>query len=471
MADRSTTINLFDGAQARFPAQDRVALFLLEGWFESKEQTFVRRFLKEGDEFLDVGAHAGLFSILARRSVGESGRVVAVEPNAQILPWLEENLGVAATGTPGELAKRGACILAAAMGERTGEADFHGGREGFSAYSSLTANPDTVGSVRVSKFALDDLTELAGLSRLDLVKVDIEGAETLFLEGARKTLARFPNIVLMMEFSEDAQDRFGVSSKSLGDDLYSLGLKTFEISDSGDLEEIGATADLWHRNLIVARDKAMIEDRLARAPQEIQEASAYELRRGRSARDVYERATAGKNFIADVARSMFAIADISAIATGEDSSRRRISDVAAMIGASSIEQDAAAQAVLSALGDELGRLRGAAAYNAEKFDSRRKELERLEALNERSEGELRDAHSRLEQADAEIEKLREEVERLGGEIEDLAGRLRESRLEFNKIGALALAMRRSRALRLARTLNLPAGRIVEEMASVYAAQD
>src|SRR5260370_15283616 len=75
----------------RYPSSDIVLLHLREGSFEFREQAFLWSFLREADTFLDIGAHCGLFSALASQMIGENGRILAFEPNPDILPFLVAN--------------------------------------------------------------------------------------------------------------------------------------------------------------------------------------------------------------------------------------------------------------------------------------------------------------------------------------------------------------------------------------------
>src|SRR6202166_2263762 len=60
---------------------DNVGKPLLSGNFEKAEMAFVERFLRPGMIVLDLGAHHGLYSLLASKIVGAEGRVFAFEPS------------------------------------------------------------------------------------------------------------------------------------------------------------------------------------------------------------------------------------------------------------------------------------------------------------------------------------------------------------------------------------------------------
>src|SRR4051812_38970298 len=68
-----------------------LGLELLRGRYEPSLTEVVRRYLRPGGVFVDVGANEGYFSAIAARLVGPTGRVVAVEPQARLRPVLEEN--------------------------------------------------------------------------------------------------------------------------------------------------------------------------------------------------------------------------------------------------------------------------------------------------------------------------------------------------------------------------------------------
>lgn len=76
----------------RYEPDDEVARFLAEGWFEYKEQAFLWLYLRPGDTFLDGGAHAGLYSVVAGRAMNHRGSIVAVEPHPGSASLLQQNL-------------------------------------------------------------------------------------------------------------------------------------------------------------------------------------------------------------------------------------------------------------------------------------------------------------------------------------------------------------------------------------------
>ena len=148
------------------------------GCFAAQEIAFVRAVLRPGMKFADVGANWGLFTLVAAHLVGESGQVVALEPDPRILPKLKSNVernglkqvqvfDVAAAHRDSNL------ILAAH--------DHEGENWGISRLVENSSTGQTTFTVRSRR--LDSLLDEARLETVDLVKVDVEGAEDLVLAG------------------------------------------------------------------------------------------------------------------------------------------------------------------------------------------------------------------------------------------------------------------------------------------------
>ena len=145
--------------------------------------------LPNGAVFFDVGAHIGYFSMKAAVQVGKSGRVVAFEPNPEILKLLRDN--VAANHFENVVVEPIACTdrdqtltLYAAPLLNTGASSLAKQNAEISADQAPHAY-----SVRGRP--IDDVVRELGLTRLDAIKIDVEGAEVLVLRGAINTLQRF----------------------------------------------------------------------------------------------------------------------------------------------------------------------------------------------------------------------------------------------------------------------------------------
>lgn len=145
--------------------------------------------IKAGETVVDVGAHIGIFSLMAARKVGPTGRVIAFEPSPRTLDLLRRNL--AFNGLP--WVKLHAVALA----------DVEGTTSLFMAEGAVD-NPvaDTLiaaskrKSVPVRLRRLDDVLAEEDVAAVDHLKIDVEGAELRVLDGAPKTLARTRRVVM-----------------------------------------------------------------------------------------------------------------------------------------------------------------------------------------------------------------------------------------------------------------------------------
>lgn len=158
----------------------------LSPWYSGSErphQVIFRSFIQPGDTVIDIGANWGLHTLYMSRLVGNDGLVLSVEPFPAACADLKWHL---------EANKcRNVRILPVALGDGNGRAEFLPGAS--ASTGSLTSvrseSEMSARSFPITMRTLDSLVEeLDGRRRISLVKVDVEGAESKVLIGARKTL-------------------------------------------------------------------------------------------------------------------------------------------------------------------------------------------------------------------------------------------------------------------------------------------
>jgi FkbM family methyltransferase len=155
--------------------------------FERAELEFILQMLQPGMTFFDVGANIGLFSLATgRKFTCKECTIFAFEPCPSTFSILEKNL----------LENRLTEIrsVRVALSDQTGEATLYVNAALKDALNSLE-NPshtdaEVVGRERVQTITLDDFVERERIPRVDVMKVDVEGAELLVFRGGRKLLAR-----------------------------------------------------------------------------------------------------------------------------------------------------------------------------------------------------------------------------------------------------------------------------------------
>jgi FkbM family methyltransferase len=153
------------------------------GCLATQEIALVRATLQTGMSFVDVGANWGFFTMVAARLVGSSGRVMALEPDPRIFTMLASNV------KRNQLEQVQAFPVAAADGDSHRVLAGHDQDAGNWAVSRLVKNPAPAQvTFNVTSRTLDSLLDQAGMETVDLVKIDVEGAEDLVLQGMGRGL-------------------------------------------------------------------------------------------------------------------------------------------------------------------------------------------------------------------------------------------------------------------------------------------
>jgi FkbM family methyltransferase len=196
---------------------------LLEGIWEPKTTRYLCDSLGPGGVFLDIGANAGYFSLLASRCVGESGKVLAVEPNPAMAKQLRQNserngfanIAIAESACSDSVESRS---LYVANASNTG-------------LSSLSRdNLAWTKSVTVTCTTVDLLVEEYGLHHVDLVKIDVEGAELQVLRGMTTVLTCLrPKIII--ELLPSLLESFSTTVVAVKEYLAAFDYRTMSLED------------------------------------------------------------------------------------------------------------------------------------------------------------------------------------------------------------------------------------------------
>jgi FkbM family methyltransferase len=149
---------------------------------------------KTGDTVVDVGAHIGLYTIIAAKRVGPTGKVIAIEPDPENCNLLKRNV---------ELNNLTNVIISecAAFSSNTKLKLYSPGKErGFTKLSTvMSARALTETFLDVDANTLDHLMVMQGIMQANWIKIDVEGAELEVLKGATTTLSVSDDIRLLIE--------------------------------------------------------------------------------------------------------------------------------------------------------------------------------------------------------------------------------------------------------------------------------
>jgi FkbM family methyltransferase len=172
------------------------------GTYEPGLLDLIETELRPGDVMVDVGAHVGVHALTAARrlrDLGGGGRVIAFEPTEDSSAAVRA--GAAGNDLPVEVVRAG-------LGEAEGTLELRADPR-YGAFDagvrSQFGDGEVVGTAPLLTF--DGWAAGAGLDRLDVVKIDIEGAEILALRGMRESLRRLRPRVLAIEVKDVVMER------------------------------------------------------------------------------------------------------------------------------------------------------------------------------------------------------------------------------------------------------------------------
>jgi len=186
------------------------------GCFANAMTRWAKALLRPGGSFLDVGAHAGYFSLIAAHQVGRDGHVFAVEPNPAVFALLRAHL------TANEISQVDAFNWG--LAEWAGATMLQVPRaESFSDYNATLLRRPGWKGIEIALRRLDDCLDDWGVRCIDLMKIDVEGAEPRVLAGGADHLTKGVVRHVMIEINGPRLVEAGSSPAALVDELAALG--------------------------------------------------------------------------------------------------------------------------------------------------------------------------------------------------------------------------------------------------------
>jgi FkbM family methyltransferase len=180
-----------------------IAFLVDSGDLEQGTRLLIQRFLRPGDGFVDAGANVGLHTLAAAHALQGHGVIHAFEaysPTADLLRTTVQLNDLESL----------VVVHALALSDREGVHAFHLGRcSGHHSLHTLSPGEEKTGGVEVPTRRLDDC--LPQGTRLDLLKIDVEGAELEVIAGASRLLAELPNLALIVEYGPSHLQRVGLN--------------------------------------------------------------------------------------------------------------------------------------------------------------------------------------------------------------------------------------------------------------------
>lgn len=201
--------------------------------YEPLATRLVQRSLKEGDVFVDVGAHIGYYTLLAAKKVG-TGKVYAFEPHPDNIAILQKNIEVNGYSNVE--------IIQNAVSDKRGKVKLYvcdynwGGHSIFNFYKKPElVIPHTYKKeeqrekfIEVEAITLDGVF---GNDNVDFIKMDIQGAEGLALKGMRNLLLKNKSIKVLAEFWPKSLGMGNFDPEKYLNTFRKLGFQIYEVDE------------------------------------------------------------------------------------------------------------------------------------------------------------------------------------------------------------------------------------------------
>ena len=220
------------------------------GIYELNEMAFVLHFLREEDLFVDVGANIGVYVLLSSKVVG--ARTIAFEPIPNTFNALMENVAINAINDKVEGVNAG-------VGEKEGKLIFT--NELFDSVNHVLLDGEKSNStIEVDVVSLDSALVKEEPS---LIKIDVEGFETMVINGANETLRKASLKGIIIELNGLA-NQFNLNEMKIHETILNAGFTPFQYDAfSRSLVEISGIGD---QNTLYLKDVEFVKERIRTAP-------------------------------------------------------------------------------------------------------------------------------------------------------------------------------------------------------------
>jgi FkbM family methyltransferase len=177
--------------------------------FEPGETAVIKKFLKPGMIAVDAGANIGYFTLLMSRLVGNAGQVHAFEPGRENVALLKKNVKLNSY--------QNVVINNAAVSSQSGNLTFYLSDTNPQDHRIIKDTNENRKSYSVRAVTLDQYFHG---KKVDFMKMDIQGAELIAFEGAKKILAKYhPTLVIeywpygIIQAGRKPEELFGILEK------------------------------------------------------------------------------------------------------------------------------------------------------------------------------------------------------------------------------------------------------------------
>lgn len=221
--DISIEVSIYNGSKMLLTPRDWVQshIFVFNA-YEKAESDFILSLLSEQDTFIDIGANVGYYSMLVSKKITK-GKIYSFEPEINNYQRLKHNIKINEAANITAIHKacsdhNGMIVLSVAKDDNKG------------MNSIFLSDEYKSHSQEIEAVKLDSFVKENNISKISLIKMDVEGAEFLALKGMKEVLVNLKP-ALVVEIVKDNLEAAGSSVAEFYNYLYPLGYKSYQIDD------------------------------------------------------------------------------------------------------------------------------------------------------------------------------------------------------------------------------------------------
>ena len=222
------------------------------GYYEKELGDLIKKILKPGDVFLDIGANIGYFSLLAAKHE-PTAKIISFEPVSSVFKILEENIS--------RNAAKNVKAVNAAASDKNGRREIYLSVEDNIGMSSFQKPENYSGKTEdVKVITIDEWFRSSGLAKVDKIKLDVEGSELAAVKGMQEILQNFKPSVIV-EINPETLLPFGLKPADIFSYFSQLNFSAFLILKTAELKKMSSyqTADT-NNVLFIHNEKIKLYD-------------------------------------------------------------------------------------------------------------------------------------------------------------------------------------------------------------------
>ena len=207
----------FQGNKMYVNPRDRVItpLILKDGVWEAVESKLFKKVIRKGMTVLDLGANVGWYTLIAAKSAGKSGKVYAFEPDADNCALLRKNVQI--NGYKNVIVEQKAAL------DHNGKIKLFLSRDNLGDHRTYDSH-DGRKWASAEGIVLDDYFD-DNHKKIDVIKMDIQGAEMAALAGMEKIIRANDKLKMLVEFSPSLIEKSGFSPEDFLNRIVQFGFK------------------------------------------------------------------------------------------------------------------------------------------------------------------------------------------------------------------------------------------------------